>query len=945
MDTIVGTAGNDGFTADNTTLSASDTISGGAGIDTLTFTDGGTVGGAVPAALVSGVEVINVRNVNTAGATAEVASVATAGLAANSSLTIAGRTITTAGTAMTATELQTALATGATAVAGVTVAGVLAGYTAAAGAGTTVVFTSTSLGNVADLTAYGTTAGVAVTVAQGANGVTDTIAAGNFVGATDFNSNLSTNGLTITGLAAGQKIGVTGNGSIANGALTATYKAGVTAATLNVVGGTTAGAVTISGDADALLKTLTINSTGAANTLTSIAAPAAVTAVNINAATNLVTGGISGVAAATTITVAGAAANTATLAAVDLGALSANVTVVNASGLTAGGIKATIGAVAQVITGGAGNDTITTNGVQTGAIDAGAGTGDKLIVANVADVAVTPAAKFTNFEILQNNVAATVDASLVAGITSVVLNNAGAGGFTNLSATQAAAVSVLASTAGSTLALKDASGTADVLTITGTTTTAGTAVNVTNLVVTGVETLNFTNSATAASTLSLAGTGSTGLKTITVAGAKGVTLDVAAAATPAHATTLTSISASGLTAQATGTNTFTLQDTVGGHALKAGLTVTGSAGDDVFSFGTDTIATGLVQVNGDAGNDGLSASLAQLFTTGQGAIAFDGGANGTAGDTLTITDAAAGTINDSTFANVKNVENLAFSNTGALSLTSGGFFNTAFANGVTITDGTTTTNAVTVDLTLFSAAAKVTNVGTTGAQAITGGASADTITITSALASTAGTNVTIKGGAGADTIKVSDASVTTVSHAFDITGGAGADKIDVKSISDTTTAVSKVFFNVAIGDSTVGAADTITGFNVVAAGARLADTIDFAGNAIKPLAGVATTAVTGSTLAELALTVSTSGLLSFTGTKAVALTAAQVETIWTSQVSALLNNLETVVWASANTADTQYGNSLVFNHNTLGDSEVILVGVQATTTGAAAATANLVGIA
>jgi hypothetical protein len=765
-------------------------------------------------------------------------------------------------------------------------------------------------------------------------------------GVTAFNSDRSNGAVTVTNVGKTASLGVIGNGTVVNGALTAKYVAGTTAATLNVSGGTAtgAGAVTINGDVDALLKTLTVNSTGAANTLGGIATPAAVTAVNINASANLITGGITGVAAGTTITVAGGATS------VNLGALAANVTTVTASGLTAGGITATIGALAQVITGGTGNDTITTAGVQTGAVNAGAGTADKLIVAAVADVAATPAAKFTNFEILQNNAAGSIDASLVAGITSVVLNNAGAGSFTNLSATQAAAVSVIQSNTGGTLALKDATGLTDVVNITGTTTVVATAVDVKNLSILGVETLNYTNSATAASTLSLAGAAaaSAGLKTITVAGTKGVTLDVAAAATPAHATTLTLIDASLLTAQATGTNTFTLLDTVGGHALKAGLTVTGSGGDDVVTFATtDTIATGLVTVNGGAGNDAFSATLAQLFTTGQGAISFNGGTDGSAtvADTLTISDAAAGTVVDSTFMNLSNVENLAFTNTGAISLTTGGFFNTAFtAGGVKITDGATLANAVTFDLTSFTGASSITNVGTTGVQTITGGTGIDKITITSAVAATGASTVVLKGGAGADVIKITDASVMSVSHSFDITGGVGADSI-TSAVSSTLGAASNIFFNVNVGDSLVGASDIITGFNVVAAGSRLADTIDFTGAAIKPATAIAATAVTGYALAALNFTVSTAGQLVFGGTSASTVTAAQVETVWSSQIAVLLNNLETVVWADANASDAQNGNSLVFNHNTLGDSEVILVGVQATAVGAAAATANLVGIA
>jgi hypothetical protein len=70
-----------------------------------------------------------------------------------------------------------------------------------------------------------------------------------------------------------------------------------------------------------------------------------------------------------------------------------------------------------------------------------------------------------------------------------------------------------------------------------------------------------------------------------------------------------------------------------------------------------------------------------------------------------------------------------------------------------------------------------------------------------------------------------------------------------------------------------------------------------------------------------------------------------VETIFTQQLSTQLNNLETVVWASSNINDAQNGNTLVFNYNTGGSSEVILVGVAGTAVGAAAATPNLIGVA
>ena len=249
---------------------------------------------------------------------------------------------------------------------------------------------------------------------------------------------------------------------------------------------------------------------------------------------------------------------------------------------------------------------------------------------------------------------------------------------------------------------------------------------------------------------------------------------------------------------------------------------------------------------------------------------------------------------------------------------------------------------MTFDFTLMSAAVKVTNTGTTGVQTITGGSGADTITVTSAAAGNA-SKVAISGGGGNDTIKWTDPSTITAAIGS-VNGGAGKDAITLV-LTNNASASSFATITETAGDSTVGNADTITGFYLGAAATRLADTIDFSGAAIKPATAVASTAVTGETLAALAFSVTTAGLLAFTGTKAAAVTAAQVESIWTSQISTLLNNLETVVWADANAADAQNGNSLIFNKNILGDSEVILVGVQATAVGAAAVTSLIVGIA
>lgn len=764
------------------------------------------------------------------------------------------------------------------------------------------------------------------------SGVLTTLDASQDAGLTRAVSYLSTGAVTVNNLAAGAKGVVLGNGTVTNGASTFNYVAGATAAALDITGGVTAGAIRLTG---AGVTGTTINSTIAANTTGAITTVG--TTNTINAATSLQTGGIVN-GALTTLNVNGAAANvSSSVAAVALGTLGAAVTTVNASGLTAGGISATLNNLAAVVTGGAGNDTITTAGVQTGAVNAGAGTADKLIVATATDITLASGAKFTNFEVLQNNAAATVDASFVAGISSVVVDNAGASGFTGLSQAQANNVSFLQSSAGSTLALSNATGAADVVSITNTTTATATAINVTNLVVNAIETLNFTNNATAASTLSLAGAGSTGLKTIALSGAKGLTLDIAAAGTPAHATTLTAINASGLTAQAAGTNTFTLQDTVGGHALANGLTVTGSSGDDVVGFAaTDTIANGrVVTVDTGLGTDAVTATLGQLWTVGSGWLAVNGG-GGT--DTLTISNLAAGTIDDNTFAHVSGIEKLTLLDTGAVNLTTGGSFNSAFGaagtNGVTLTASAVTGNvAAVVDYTLFNGATTATTIGTathTGAAAtmtITGSAGADTVTATSGSAIAGG--LVVSTGAGNDTITLTDAGVLAVAATVSVTGGTGADTINLTNV--VSTGAGAVVVNFAVGDSTFSGSDQITGYTMGAA----ADTLDFAG-ATSIAAVAAGTAVAGYTAAQLTYGI-VGGLLTFAGTSAASLDLTTVQGIVTNVIDPGLINGATFGYDNGT-------NTYVFSHNTT-DAMVTLVGTTGETAVALAAGATTIVVA
>jgi len=835
---------------------------------------------------------------------------------------------------------------------------VVAATGALSAAQATVTRTATTTANTT-IPTLAITQGAAETSSSYTQGGVDTFTATKFVGTTSFVNDASTSGVKISSLAATQVPTVQGDGvatvgsnefgftSVASpvvnlqgggssGTLTLTGTS-TTAATINVkdapktstgtTGTTTVGVATLFNDSTSTTGTLTINTSNS----------------------NFTTGTLSTKAGSIVLTGNGSVTfgSTTTVAAI----IDTNLTSIDASGLTTGGVFAQAPNATTFVTfkGGAGADTFVTNGAYAStavtSIDGGAGI-DTLQLNTYTDGNTAElAARYTGFETLKTPGA--MDMSLYPGITAVTATASGVA-LTNLNATQAAAVKQQDTSAGLSIGLRDSSGLADVVklsTSTTSTSSSGSAVNVTALVITGVETLNYTNgsTSTSASTLSFAGSGSTGLTTLTAAGSKPLVVDLAASGTPLHATTLTTIDMSAITAQLTGTNTLTLKDTVGGHALTNGLTITTTAGDDIISLGTnsiDTLASGVVAtVNAGAGNDNVTVTLGQLYTAGSGWLAVNGGTNGTAGDTLTISDTTVTTVNDGIFAHATGFENLALSHTtGNMSFTTGGFFNAAFPTGVTITSGASGATNVTLDATLYQSAVKFTNVGTTGVQTVTGTNSADTITITSAAATTGASTVVINGGAGADTISVTDASAL-VSGSISITGGTGADNITL-ALAGVATAASVATLVVAAGDSFAGAADTVTGFYATGS-TRYVDTIDFSGNAIKPATAIATTAVSGRAISDLNYSVATSGLITFGGTSASTVTAAIVETMFANQLAYQLANLETVVWADG----ISTGKTYVFNHNVLGDSEVILVGVQGTAVGAAAATANLIGIA
>jgi len=269
-------------------------------------------------------------------------------------------------------------------------------------------------------------------------------------GVTLVNNNLSTAGVTLTDLADTTAIKVTGNGVTDNGSTTATYVAAATSGELTVDGGVTDGAIAVNG---AGLTSLAITSSGVANTTGAISTAGTPTAVTIAAATALTTTGLTvGTnAAAQSLTISGAGI-------VTLGTLDDDFATVNATA-NSGGVVATLnGLVTGTTTGGTGADSFTTGAVlTTGSVNAGDGT-DTLTVADTTHLATAVlGAKYTNFETLGVINSVSVDLDNIAGITSVVMTDGnGTTALTDLSATQAGAVTIRAGDAGATIGVKDA---------------------------------------------------------------------------------------------------------------------------------------------------------------------------------------------------------------------------------------------------------------------------------------------------------------------------------------------------------------------------------------------------------------------------------------------------------------------------------------------------------
>jgi hypothetical protein len=590
-------------------------------------------------------------------------------------------------------------------------------------------------------------------------------------GVTAVNADRSSSNVTVTDLAVGASVGMIGDGIVKNGILSYAYATATSDQVINISGGTlNTGVAEITATSSIGATKATINSTGAANKVDAVLLVSgggnSLTSLNVNAATNLTaTLTANDFAATAALTVAGAAAS------VDLGTAFDGKTI-DASGMTAGGLTIATNTNLTSFKGGAGNDVVSTTALAAaavaGAVDAGAGSADMLNVVTATDVdTAAKAGLFTNFEVLRNAGATDLDVSLLSGITSVQLNGANAGA-TKLTAAQAANIRVLATNATNAISLATASGTSDVLGLTlenATAAAVATAIDVTALTATGFETINVVSSS--------------GVK----AGGTGVGNDLAFAA----AGDLTKINVSGdydLTiAAASITKAVTIVSTQAGTAalyvsgdFANASTVTGSGGADAFILGT-----GFGTYNGGAGNDSFSGTAAQV-NTGTDYNVINGGEGTT--DTLNITGGALLTLVDNNLRNIAGIEKIVVATTvdNNQTITTGGFFDSGFkASGIDLTT-TTAKGTVTIDMTSFTGAAKIsaTTVGTTGTEGaidIQTGAGADDITVSAAAAGGAGS---IKTFAGNDKI------TTASAEAFTIAGGAGNDTIVLGSTGINT---------------------------------------------------------------------------------------------------------------------------------------------------------------
>jgi hypothetical protein len=468
---------------------------------------------------------------------------------------------------------------------------------------------------------------------------------GTLTGETQVWNDRSTSASDFINLGTGTVVGLQGNGSTILGATDLTMATAADAVTIAVAGGTVGnGVVTINSAPTAV----TVSSSGAANTIGAVALGGAATGLTINAATNLTTGNVTGfTGTAATITAAGAAAS------LNLGTVeNTTVATINASGLTAGGLTATLNSnAALAVTGGVGADVLTTGAVlTTGSVNAGDGI-DTLTVADSTHLATAVlGAKYTNFETLGVTDGVSVDLDNIAGITAVQMTDGAstATALNDLSAVQAGAVTILAGDGVATIGVKGAATVGQIDTVKMTFNDGNTTLNqdinanaastftlaaVENLEVTAVDQVDIVQNNTASNDLTsvkLSGAGNISFVTGNMDQVN-FSLD-ASASTGTNALDASTFATNGVAISGgTGVDTITgsgQADSINGGAgadvITGGVgadSLTGDAGNDTFFFADAAADTGITVATAD---------VIQDFNTGSDQIDIDTAAAGVA---------------------------------------------------------------------------------------------------------------------------------------------------------------------------------------------------------------------------------------------------------------------------------------------------------------------------
>ena len=604
-------------------------------------------------------------------------------------------------------------------------------------------------------------------------------------------------------------------------AVSITHAAATTSATVGVDGvvgnadGTVTEDVTLVG---AGLTTVVLNATGTASDIEMFSVAGA-TDVTINASAKLTsnqnngaTFGVNTTGTLGTLTVTGTGA-------VDIGTIDPGFTTVNA-GANSGGFSALLATGDDtVLTGSSGNDTITastTDALATAdklAVNAGEGT-DTLVILDTADInTAADAARYTGFEKLE-----LVDSTNLAnfgGITEISFAG-NSKTLSGLNAVQSAAITVHTTTTGTFQAsLATATATNDVLTLNLTSATATTNVDVAGAVFTGYETVNIN-----------ATTGVAATDSDVVFATAGDTSVINVTGTADVVTTLTSTKSTGVTVTSTTSGAYTATGNIA-----AGSSVTSGSGADALTVSTTLGST----YNSGAGADTITGALTSFVNTGVTDHVIDAGAGI---DTLAISTVGASVVTDNHFTNVSNMEKITLAATASSSVTTGGAFNSAFADGVTITAASLAdAKTFTYDGGLYGKDTTITltsaGVGDAAAEdiTVTTGAGDDTVSITAAsFVGQAGDSgsFTVNTRAGDDTITLSAGALlaTTISQTFTVTPGTGADTVTLSSGANSTTVTAHAIVAIVDGDSLVASRDKITNFSI-ADGTNRSDVLDF----------------------------------------------------------------------------------------------------------------------